>query len=451
MELQANLNSENVKTLTNSGAQGSAPKEGAQYESADAGKYLSRDSSAPNGLTALVLSGGGSRGAYQVGVWQALNELGFRFDMVVGVSAGALNGAMVCQGDQVQAANLWRQIEADQVFGVESGAQPVDYVKEFMKTGGSGISSEPLQKLIHEYAPEDALRESPVDLGILTIELPAFKPHYLWKEDVPAGQLDDFIVASASVFPGIKPMRIDGVDYIDGGAINVMPIHMAAERGAKHIVAVYLKAAGIVDMKKELASCEDITLIEPHYDLGSFLVFDPDNSKRILRLGYLDAMKAFGVYDGGPYFAFVKDAFDKRTLKQADCAAHIFELDPLILYRPEFFLAKLQEAVRAAAAELDAATAEIEETQKKMRSTRKNALLQLDLKKRFEELSLAAGLSLENVNQLFSQLNRKNTVLFIARDIAEKKQDSFFIRRPALRVFAEEVAAARFISKYIEF
>ncbi|MBQ1391877.1 MAG: replication/maintenance protein RepL, partial [Firmicutes bacterium] len=102
-------------------------------------------------------------------------------------------------------------------------------------------------------------------------------------------------------------------------------------------------------------------------------------------------------------------------------------------------------------AELDAATAEIEETQKKMRSTRKNALLQLDLKKRFEELSLAAGLSLENVNQLFSQLNRKNTVLFIARDIAEKKQDSFFIRRPALRVFAEEVAAARFISKYIEF
>ncbi|MBQ6088299.1 MAG: patatin-like phospholipase family protein, partial [Firmicutes bacterium] len=48
-----------------------------------------------NKKTALVLGGGGSRGAYQIGVWQALKELGIRIDMVYGTSVGAINAAMV--------------------------------------------------------------------------------------------------------------------------------------------------------------------------------------------------------------------------------------------------------------------------------------------------------------------------------------------------------------------
>ena len=49
--------------------------------------------------TALVLSGGGSRGAYEAGVWQALVDLGIKIDIVTGSSVGAINGAMGCQGD----------------------------------------------------------------------------------------------------------------------------------------------------------------------------------------------------------------------------------------------------------------------------------------------------------------------------------------------------------------
>ncbi len=48
---------------------------------------------------ALVLSGGGSRGSYQIGVWQALEELGVRFSMVFGTSIGAINAALIAQGD----------------------------------------------------------------------------------------------------------------------------------------------------------------------------------------------------------------------------------------------------------------------------------------------------------------------------------------------------------------
>ena len=70
------------------------------------------------------------------------------------------------------------------------------------------------------------------------------KPHYLWKEDIPEGRLHDYIIASASAFPAVHRYRIDGKDYIDGGYENVIPIHMAWERGADKVIAVYLKAPG---------------------------------------------------------------------------------------------------------------------------------------------------------------------------------------------------------------
>ena len=48
-------------------------------------------------MKALVLSGGGSKGAYQIGAWKALKKLHIKFDIVTGTSVGALNGALVTQ------------------------------------------------------------------------------------------------------------------------------------------------------------------------------------------------------------------------------------------------------------------------------------------------------------------------------------------------------------------
>ena len=47
----------------------------------------------------LVLSGGGSKGAYESGCMKALQELGYHFDIVTGTSIGALNGLLVAQED----------------------------------------------------------------------------------------------------------------------------------------------------------------------------------------------------------------------------------------------------------------------------------------------------------------------------------------------------------------
>ena len=55
---------------------------------------------------ALVLSGGGSRGGYEIGVWQALRELGVPIHIITRTSVGALNGAMVVQDDFDRAVEL---------------------------------------------------------------------------------------------------------------------------------------------------------------------------------------------------------------------------------------------------------------------------------------------------------------------------------------------------------
>ena len=66
--------------------------------------------------TALVLSGGGARGAYQVGVWKALEELNIKCDIVVGSSVGSINGALYTQGDFNKAYNLWKKLSIEDVF-----------------------------------------------------------------------------------------------------------------------------------------------------------------------------------------------------------------------------------------------------------------------------------------------------------------------------------------------
>ena len=59
-------------------------------------------------MKALVLSGGGSKGAYQIGAWKALKKLHIKFDIVTGTSVGALNGALVTQKSYRKAIRLCR-------------------------------------------------------------------------------------------------------------------------------------------------------------------------------------------------------------------------------------------------------------------------------------------------------------------------------------------------------
>ncbi|MEG1953162.1 MAG: patatin-like phospholipase family protein [Hydrogenoanaerobacterium sp.] len=260
------------------------------------------------GKTALVLAGGGSRGSYELGVWQALREMDITIDMVTGTSIGAINGSMIAQGDYDTAVALWDKLETSHVFDVEiDESQSIKakvlktyktFLNNFIKSGGT--DSNPLKKTLCEYFDEEKIRLSPIDYGIVTVEMDTHKPHEVFKDDIPQGKIIDYILASASIYPAIKPYIIDGVRYIDGAYCDNLPVRMALEKGATSIIAVDLEAFGVVK-KEELKLAQHVKYIKCHWDLGPTLVFDHATMHHNIRLGYLDALKAYGAYEGQAY------------------------------------------------------------------------------------------------------------------------------------------------------
>ena len=65
---------------------------------------------------AIVLSGGGGKGSYQIGVWKALKKLHKKYDVVTGTSVGALNGAYMVQNDFQKAMDTWKNINYEMIF-----------------------------------------------------------------------------------------------------------------------------------------------------------------------------------------------------------------------------------------------------------------------------------------------------------------------------------------------
>ena len=70
-------------------------------------------------MRALVLSGGGAKGAYEIGVWKALRKLNIKIDIVTGTSIGAINGAFVVQNKYYRAKRIWLSKDINKFFVIE--------------------------------------------------------------------------------------------------------------------------------------------------------------------------------------------------------------------------------------------------------------------------------------------------------------------------------------------
>ena len=67
-------------------------------------------------MRALVLSGGGLKGSYQIGAYKALKKLKYDFDIVTGTSIGAINGAFITAKEYKKAIELWKNVKIDFLF-----------------------------------------------------------------------------------------------------------------------------------------------------------------------------------------------------------------------------------------------------------------------------------------------------------------------------------------------
>lgn len=255
---------------------------------------------------AVVLSGGGAKGAYELGVWKAFRKLGIEYDIVTGTSIGALNAVMMAQNNYAKCLKLWYFMNYDYVSSMEikgkystvKGRREIalKYTKGVL-TGGYEMDG--LSKVIDYAVDFDALYKSKIDYGLVTTYFPSFKGKYVKKDMLTKDNLKDYLLATSACFPAFKPIKINKSMFVDGGYTDNMPINLAIELGADEIIAVDLGAIGI--NKKTLTKNIKIDVIKPSHKLGSLLVFEKDYTRRYLKLGYYDTMKYYNKLDGKLY------------------------------------------------------------------------------------------------------------------------------------------------------
>lgn len=308
----------------------------------------------------LVLDGGGARGAYQIGAWKALREAGVKIKAVAGTSVGALNGALICMGDIERAEAIWKEMTFSTVMDVDDNEMEAffngevsarDFLSRLwhkMKDGGLDIT--PLRNLIHDLIDEEAIRKCGMEFCLSTFSLTDFKEMDLEVTDIPEGQLEDFLLASAYLI-GFKNVPLNGKKYVDGGVTNAAPFNTLLERDYKDLISVRIRGIG-VEQKVKFPEDAVVHEISPRVKLGSIIEFSTKRSRQNLVIGYYDAQRMLYGLEGTIYY--IGQSHDEeyysellKNLKEIEKAELAFVLKlPLTFSDKDLYLGMLEASAK---------------------------------------------------------------------------------------------------------
>jgi NTE family protein len=201
-------------------------------------------------MKALVLGGGSMKGAFQVGVIQAVLESGFEPDMVYGISVGALNttflanetGRQKAESGQIDWSLAGRKLLE---FWIKNITQPQDIstLRSRVMLGMNTLMSRfdgivdpiPLHLLIRKHLHDDYLRDTPVKVKVGAVNIGTGEIKYVSTQDP---HYIDFVYASSSIPMLMPAVEIEQQLYLDGGLREVAPVREAIEDGATEIVLI---------------------------------------------------------------------------------------------------------------------------------------------------------------------------------------------------------------------
>lgn len=257
---------------------------------------------------AIALCGGGTKGAYELGVWQALRELKIDYQIVTGTSIGSINGAMMACGDYENAKILWETIEMEKIMEdginlsntIEGMYNQRDALRPFLKkyVHNRGADVSPFEKFIAELIDEEKIRDSGIDFGLVTVQVSPLRPLELRIADIPEGMLKEYIMCSSAIFPLFPMHKVENKTYVDGCYYDNLPIDLALKMGADEVIAVDLNPN---PSHPEYLNKPFVTYIYPGRSLGTMMNFERDVLDGNILAGYQDAMKVFGEMTGFVY------------------------------------------------------------------------------------------------------------------------------------------------------
>lgn len=313
---------------------------------------------------ALALSGGGTRGSYEIGAYKALNEIGINIKAIAGTSIGALNGAMFLSTDLEKAEAMYNKIDISNVLDVDNDINTDRDIFDFRNifklikdyTKNKGLDNKPLKELIEKEIDIEKIYKSDIDFGLVTYSIKSKKAVEVFKKDIKKEEFVDFLLASAC-FPIYKAQKIQDEEYFDGFFHDNMPINMLIKRGYKNIIAIDLGSKNA--NKKLIDKNVYVKLVKPSENLGGTFEFNKDRIKFNMKLGYLDTMKAFNKLRGHMYY-FRPYEFNrllyKFTLEELyglEYAAEIYDIDKYNIYTCKEFLNEILKKHREATKNYD--------------------------------------------------------------------------------------------------
>ena len=206
----------------------------------------------------IAFSGGGLRGAYQVGCYKAFLDCGINVNGFVGTSIGSFNAAMCASNRFYELYNFWYNESTGSILGfsdklinkANSNEYDMKLLMEILENVknivvNKGISTINIRKKLEEFNISKYLYKSKKDFGLVTVRANDFKPRYMFKEDIPANKLNDYIIASCFL-PIFKFEKlIDDNYYLDGGFHDYIPANSLLEKGYDKVYVIDLEAIGI--------------------------------------------------------------------------------------------------------------------------------------------------------------------------------------------------------------
>lgn len=254
----------------------------------------------------LVLSGGGGKGAYELGVWKALKELNIEIDIFSGTSIGAINSVLFAQNDIKAAEELWEEVTMEQLApisramlirkGIELtiGGKYINFAKKHMKhrfevgiTHKDGATS-----IINKYLKVNLVKKCGKICYVTCSELPDLNVKYFKITDYDDELAKEMVIASASLPLIYDCSEIQGAKYIDGGLADNTPINPVYDEGCEIIIVVLLSKESKVN-RSLYPNAKIIEIIPSKNDeniLKGTLNLDVLTKRARIEEGYQDAI-----------------------------------------------------------------------------------------------------------------------------------------------------------------
>ncbi|MDX1670897.1 MAG: patatin-like phospholipase family protein [Balneolaceae bacterium] len=230
---------------------------------------------------AVVLSGGGAKGAFQAGALEVLNENGYTFDFISGVSVGALNGAMLATDQFPQLIEIWKNVKERDVLKrrglVSVASQFIRYKIGLGKPPKAVNSNRPLKRLMEEQLLDKKV-DRPFHFGFVVLDTGDFVNAVVRSGDHAINRQDIERILASTAIPVIYDPVIgpNGKTWVDGGVRNITPIGQILPYNPDEIVIIPTEPFKAKEKEEEVPLDDIVQILQRTIDVMLEEIFRND-------------------------------------------------------------------------------------------------------------------------------------------------------------------------------